>query len=149
MNHRIVRVGNLEQFRSEIPINLEEPAPIVRLDLTEEWVKSQIPTKEIQLHLQGLNDLDEIVWLMESHRVTWFRDGPETPVDQSINHGMYRLFDLVFQYLSGLGYEVRSGTYGIPADIHPLKGVFGEVARWEKHDDEFVLIPNGGEMEAA
>jgi len=45
------------------------------------------------------------------------------------------MYDLVLAYLTGQGYRVRGGRYGIPADIKPLRGVF-ECVRWERDGDD-------------
>ena len=142
MNHRVVRIGTLEEFTAEVRllnsgIPIKPRKPVVRLHLTERWGNGHgLPAKVLELHLQGLNDLDEIMWLMEAHEITWLPDqGPASPRDQSIRDQMFTLRDLVQAHLAGLGYEVRGGSYGIPKDIEPVRGGF-ECARWRKEDDE-------------
>jgi serine/threonine protein kinase len=100
MHDRVVHIGTLEEFTAEvrvprpIPGNSVEPhKPVVRLHLTERWTKGHgLPAKVLELHLQGLNDLGEIVWLMESHEITWLPErGPASPREQSIPAGTYGL----------------------------------------------------------
>ncbi len=56
---------------------------------------------------------------------------------------MFPLRDLVQAHLEDLGYEVRSGSYGIHRDIAPIQGQF-ECARWQKDgDDRYQVVPAG------
>jgi hypothetical protein len=126
----IVRVGDLSEFTSEA--RKEMP---LRLTLTQTGVKNPVPTQELQLHLQGHNDLGEVVWLMESHRIVWVRHEPETPRDKSIYEGMRELERIVRKHLEGQGYEVRPGSYGIPDGIKPVNGHF-EIVKWQKTSDD-------------
>jgi hypothetical protein len=156
MNSRVVRLGTLEEFTAEVRIPLPMPGspvepgkPVMRLHLVDRLTKGHgLPAKVLELHLQGLNDLGEIVWLMESHEITWLPDqGPATPREQSIYDQMLRLRGLVRAYLEGLGYAVRSGLYGIHKDIQPIRGEF-ECARWRKAgDDRYEVVPAESEGE--
>jgi hypothetical protein len=131
MCDRIVRVSDLAEFTAEV--RKEFP---LRLSLLERNApKGIIPSKDIELHLQGENDLGEVVWLMESHRIVVFPSGPETPRDQSIYQGMQELHRLVQEHLATQGYEVRPGTYGISDTIKPLNGRF-EIVKWQKIDND-------------
>lgn len=137
----IVRVGNLAEFTAEVT---EGP---IRLSRSERWTKNTIPTKSLELHLQGHNDLGELVWLMESHDVIWLNDGPETPRDLSICEAMDNLSHMIREHLANQGYEVRPGMYGIPDAIKPLRGHF-EIVKWQKHTNEtWIIVPldNGKE----
>jgi hypothetical protein len=129
MDDRVVRIGTLEEFTAEVRVPrpipgspVEPHKPVVRLHLTERRAKGHsLPAKVLELHLQDLNDLGEIVWLMESHEITWLPEsGPASPCEQSVYDQMFRLRDLVRAHLEGLGYEVRSGSYGIQRDIAPI-----------------------------
>jgi hypothetical protein len=156
MNHRVVRIGTLEEFTAEVHILPSDEAtspilgkPMVRLHLVDRLTNGHgLPAKALELHLQGLNDLGEIVWLMESHEITWLPDqGPVTPREQSIYEQMLRLRDLVKDHLEGLGYEVRNGSYGLHKDIQPIRGQF-ECARWRKAGDErYEVVPATDEEE--
>jgi hypothetical protein len=158
MDSRVVRLGTLEEFTAEVRIPrlmpgspVEPGKPVVRLHLVDRWTNGRgLPAKVLELHLQGLNDLDEIVWLMESHEITWQPDqGPASPREQSIYDQMLRLHDLVKDHLEGLRYAVRNGSYGIHQDIQPIRGHF-ECARWRKADDDrFEVIPVADEYETA
>ena len=142
MSNRVVRVGSLEEFVADVPDN---DSPVVRLSLTERWDNGigGLPRKTVELHLQGVNDLDEIVWLMESHTLDWIREGPATPREKSIYEQMPTMRDLVRAHLESLGYEVRSGSYGIPKDIQPVRGGF-ECVTWRKDgEDRFAVVPAG------
>jgi hypothetical protein len=158
MDDRIVRIGTLGEFTAEvrpphsIPDSSIEPhRPMVRLHLLDRLNNGHgLPAKVLELHVQGLNDSGEILWLMESHEITWLPDrGPATPRDQSIYEQMLRLRDLVKTHLQGLGYEVRGGNYGFHKDIQPIRGEF-ECVRWRKAgDDRFEVVPAADEEEAA
>ena len=98
MDDRIVRIGTLGEFTAEVralhpvlDISVEPRRPMVRLHLLDRLANGHgLPTKVLELHLQGLNDSGEILWLMESHQITWLPDrGPATPRDQSIPAGTY------------------------------------------------------------
>jgi hypothetical protein len=157
MDSRVVRLGNLEEFTAEVRISPPGRAtsqtlgkPVVRLHLVDRSSNGRgLPAKVLELHLQGLNDVGEIVWLMESHEITWLPDqGPATPREQSIYEQMLRLRDLVKDHLEGLGYEVRNGSYGLHKDIQPIRGQF-ECARWRKAGDEryeVVSVADEGEV---
>jgi hypothetical protein len=156
MDSRVVRLGNLEEFIAEVPIPPPGSAtsqtlgkPVVRLHLVDRLTKGHgLPAKVLELHLQGMNDLGEIVWLMESHEIIWLPDqGPATLREQSIYEQMLRLRDLVQDHLEGLGYAVRNGSYGLHKDIQPIRGEF-ECARWRKAgDDRFEVVPAADEGE--
>lgn len=127
----IVRVGDLGAFTGEVP-PVNGP---VRLILTNRSLKSGvIPTREIQLSLQGFNDLLEMVWLCESHEITWLDTGPPPGRDKSIYDAMFELRAAARAHLESQGYEVREGNYGLPDDIHPIAGRF-EIVRWQKGFD--------------
>jgi hypothetical protein len=131
MCDRIVRVSDLAEFTAEVRKELP-----LRLSFLERNIpKNSIPSREIELHLQGHNDLGEVVWLMESHRIIVFPSGPETPRDRSIYEGMRELHRLVQEHLAAQGYEIRSGIYGVSDTIKPLSGRF-EIVRWQKTDDD-------------
>jgi hypothetical protein len=103
MDSRVVRVGCLDEFTAEvrtshpIPGNPIEPCKtVIRLSLTERWRNGHgLPGKVVELHLQGANDLNEIVWLMESHEVIWLTEGPASPRDKSIYEQMLIMRRLV------------------------------------------------------
>jgi hypothetical protein len=126
MCDRIVRVSDLAEFTAEVRKDLP-----IRLTLTSISGKGPIPTQELQLHLQGHNDLGEIIWLMESHRIVWIRHEPETPLDKSIYTGMRELERIVRKHLEDHGYEIRPGSYGIQDDIKPINGQY-EIVKWQK-----------------
>jgi hypothetical protein len=134
----IVRVSDLSEFTAEVRKELP-----LRLTLTERWVQSQIPMKELELHLQGRNDLGEIVWLMESHRVVWLTKGPEIPRDESVHSGMLELQRIVREHLEDRKYKIRPGSYGLADNIRPINGRF-EIAKWKKVGDDletWVVVP--------
>lgn len=132
--NNVVRISSLAEFAAEVPEGM------VRLCFTERAIGSTIPTKAIDLHLQGFNDLEELVWLMESHEVTWIGDGPASPRDRSIYQVMNELKSIVYDHLKDHGYEIRTGLYGMPHDIRPLRGHF-EIVRWQKTDDTWSITP--------
>ena len=150
MDSKVVRVGNLEEFTSEIPLPrplpgspIEPLKPIVRLSLTECWqgLGGGLPRKESELHLQGVSARDEIVWLMESHAIDWGTDAPLTRRDGAIYKQVRVMYDLVKAHLERRGYEVRGGSYGLPRDIDPLRGQF-ECVKWTKNgEDAYAVIP--------
>jgi hypothetical protein len=137
----VVRVSTLAEFtaevRSELPLRLS-------LSLLERSTPTNIiPSREIELHLQGHNDLGEIIWLMESHRIVVFPSGPETPCDRSIYQGMQELHRLVEKHLTDRGYEIRPGAYGLPDNIKPLHGRF-EIVKWQRNNDDpesWTIVP--------
>jgi hypothetical protein len=144
MDSRVVRVSNLEEFTSEIPLPrlipgspIEPRKPVVRLSLTDRWqgLGGELPRKESELHLQGVSDRDEIVWLMESRAVDWGADGPLTRRDGAIYQQMRVMYDLVKAHLERQGYEVRGGSYGLPRDVDPLRGQF-ECVKWTEDGEE-------------
>ncbi len=144
MDSRVVRVGNLEEFTSEIPLPrpipgspIEPRKPVVRLSLTDRWqgTGGGLRCKEKELHLQGISDRDEIVWLMESHAIDWGTDGPLTRRDGAINNQMRVMYDLVKARMERRGYEVRGGSYGLPRDVDPLRGQF-ECVKWTKDGED-------------
>jgi len=143
MAQRIVQLNSLEEFCAETL-----HTPLVRLNLTESSRSngSGVPLKDIQLDLMAVNTLDEIVWLHHSKSVLFTVDGPAPGRDAAIYAGMQTMYELVLAYLTGQGYRVRGGRYGIPADIKPLRGVF-ECVRWEKDGEESfrVVAMNDGD----
>jgi hypothetical protein len=132
----IVRVSTLAEFTAEV-----RPELPLRLSLLERQSPNIIPSKEVELHLQGHNDLGEIVWLMESHRIVILTS--LTPRDRSIYEGMQELHRLVEKHLADRGYEIRPGAYGLPDNIKPLAGHF-EIVRWQRTNDDpesWTIIP--------
>ena len=140
METRIIRVGTLEEFIVEIPSYRDGPysghpqilfngqlVPPIRISLTDKEIigGGGLTATEYALHLQGVNSMGEIVWLMESHRtvfdVTPFRDA------------MLVAYDLVKAHLAAAGYEVRGGSFGLPAAVEPVRGRF-ECLRWRKDE---------------
>ena len=88
MDDWVVRIGTLGEFTAEvcapdsIPDSSIEPhRPMVRLHLLDRLTNGpSLPAKILELHLQGLNDSGEILWLMKSHEITWLPDrGPASP----------------------------------------------------------------------
>lgn len=131
MEQRIVRVGSLEEFTAEVRVRgpvlpgFEAPRPLVRLSLTDKEIPSSamaLSATEFALHLQGTNELGEIVWLMESHRTVF--------EEEMFRDVMLAAFDLVKAHLLAAGYNVRGGSYGLPADVEPLRGRF-ECFAWQ------------------
>ena len=132
---RIVQVGSLVEFCAEVPA-----AGPVRLNLTErigvtEEGRLQIPHKNVELSLQGINARDEIVWLMWSYRI----DFPDDEFMNRKGHSVYQLTPdlkaMVAAWLTGHGYEVLSGQYALPKDIPLLRGSF-ECVRFIQDGDE-------------
>jgi len=132
MTMHIIRLGDLQEFEAEVPTG-----SIVRLSLThrDQMKPNSLPSRTLELHLQGRNDKDDILWLMESHKITWLPQGPPQSREESISNGMLDLKALVTSYLEGRGYQVRAGSYGIDKDIEPVNGQF-ECARWSKNEDD-------------
>jgi hypothetical protein len=137
---RIVRVGTLAEFIADVdPLiirNYDLASPVVRLSLAEKRMQGQLPVKSVQLHLQGVNDMGEIVWLMEDHEVNIniMTRLPDEGRDKSIYHGMVDARRIIEQHLTSHGYEVRAGSYALPRDIDPISGHF-ECLKWHKNDD--------------
>jgi hypothetical protein len=132
--NRVIRVPSLAAFVTEAP-----PTPmgeaIVRLAASESFLpqrgKVVIPRKRVALSLQGTTCRGEIVWLNESHLITWAGNEPAFGADRCIYDGMHALKDIVAAHLKRLGYEVREGDYALPSSLQPLNSRF-ECARWEK-----------------
>jgi len=133
---RIVQVGTLAAFRAEVPAI---GGPPVRLNQTERSDvtdgRFQIPYKEIELSLQGINARDEIVWLMWSYRFDF-------PGDEFMNrkgHSVYQLMPdmrtMVETWLRERYYEVMSGQYALPKNIVLMRGSF-ECVRFVQDGDE-------------
>jgi hypothetical protein len=132
----VIRMSTLDDFISEVP----EVCPL-RLVLTEHRIKSHIPAKRIDLHLQAISPEDHIIWLMESHDITTHIDGsPLSPRDESIYAAMKTARDLVKQHLERHGYVIKPGSFGISKSIEPLNGHF-ECVQWQRKDDLFVVLP--------
>jgi hypothetical protein len=88
VDSKVVRLGTLEEFTSEghMPPSGEATSlilsrPTVRLHLFDGLTNGHgLPAKILELHLQGLNDSGEILWLMKSREISWLPDrGPATP----------------------------------------------------------------------
>lgn len=149
---RVVRVGCLEEFTAEVDLkvirNFGIASSMIRLSLADRWLRTGIPTKSVQLHLQGINNEGEIVWLMESHDVACTHDGePWSPRDRSVLAGMLAAIDIVRDHLSRRGYDVRPGTYALPKNVEPVRGRF-ECLKWRKNaDDTYTVIALDQEKE--
>jgi hypothetical protein len=133
----IVRVSTLAEFTAEV-----RPEFPLRLSLLEYQSQTIIPSKEVELHLQGHNDLGEILWLMERHRIVILTPSL-TPRDRSIYEGMQELHRLVEKHLTDQGYEIRPGAYGLPDNIKPLHGRF-EIVKWQRNNDDpesWTIVP--------
>jgi hypothetical protein len=149
----VIRVGNLEEFTAEIPVpppgtmtNSLTHSPVVRLSLTEQLINranGSLPSKVVALHLQGINDRGEIIWLMEEHRLGWTYNGPLTTMEGSIYQSMKTLREAVEAHLRIQGYDVRAGSFGLPNSVQPLNGHF-ECVTWRKIGDDHyaVVVPD-------
>ena len=155
MIQRIVQLNSLREFQTEIPAprrspgaSIEPTLPVVRLSLTESRRNgSGVPMKDIQLELMGVNGFDEIVWLHYGQNIVFMHGGEPAPGrDAAIYGGMRKIYDLVVAHLTGLGYEVRGGRYGIPGDVRPLRGQF-ECVRWKKDGDDSYRVVAAGDDE--
>jgi hypothetical protein len=85
----------------------------------------------VGLSLQGTTQCGEIVWLNESHAITWAGHEPAFGADRCIYDGVFALKEIVAGHLKALGYDVREGDYALPSSLQPLNARF-ECARWVK-----------------
>jgi hypothetical protein len=119
----------------------------VRLNLTERGGvtegRLQIPYKDVELSLQGINARDEIVWLMWSYRF----DFPDDEFMNRKGHSVYQLTPdlkaMAAAWLTDRGYEVLSGQYALPKDIGLLRGSF-ECVRFVQDGDDGYRLEFGG-----
>lgn len=142
---RTILITTLADFMAEVAA----PGP-VRLNLTERRDQRKfgsgkqtlfIPTLHVHLDLQGTNERGEIVWLHDNYELQKSPSGGEFwgPTDRSAYEQMPRFQEIVKSYLEGKGYEVRSGQYGLPQTIRPVRGHFS-CARWEKVSEREVRV---------
>ena len=137
MDDWVVRIGTLGEFTAEvcapdsIPDSSIEPhRPMVRLHVLDRLTNGpSLPAKILELHLQGLNDSGEILWLMKSHEITWLPDrGPATP--QSNGPGLpYQAFLPDPPHIRGGGSGLcllrvawRRACFGLMPDLSGKRG---------------------------
>ena len=133
-HNRVIRVPSLAAFVKEAP-----PTPagmvVVRLAASESFLPQRgkviVPRKLVGVSLQGTAPGGEIVWLNESHTITWVGHEPAFGVDRCIFDGVFALKEIVAAHLKSLGYDVREGDFALPSSLQPLNARF-ECARWVK-----------------
>jgi|CXWL01.1.fsa_nt_gi hypothetical protein len=132
--NRVIRVPSLTAFVKEAP-----PVPlgeaVVRIAASESFLPQRgkviVPRKQVGVSLQGTTPNGEIVWLNESHIITWAGHEPAFDSDRCIFDGMFTLKEIVAAHLTSLGYDVREGDFALPSSLQPLNARF-ECARWVK-----------------
>lgn len=135
---QVVFVDSLAEFMREMPA----PA-VVRVSVTERPLNNDLPQREIQLRVQGRPaGGDELIILLSTRRFLMAAGAAEEPFEEG-ERALYRELrtrgrDLLREYLSRKGYEVRGGTYGLPEDLAPVRGVV-EVLGGEGKGAEFTL----------
>lgn len=136
-HNRVIRVPSLAAFVKELPPT-PAGATVVRIAASESFLplrgKVIIPRKLVGVSLQGTAPGGEIVWLNESHLITWAGHEPAFGVDRCIFDGVFALKEIVATHLTSLGYDVREGDFALPSSLQPLNARF-ECARWVKVGD--------------
>ncbi len=133
----VITVPSFSDFVEEA-----RPAQVVRLVLGEKTHRFHgLPSTEITLDLQALNDRNELIWLSKSLTVTGFRRNGDfdDPREQARYEAMYDLERIVQQRLERLGFEVRAGRYVLPGDLTPLNGIV-DCAEWYRDEDERLQV---------
>lgn len=131
----VVKVGSFAEFRQEID------GGRVRLCSTEttRGAGGPLATRELGLHIQGINLDQEIIWLYYSRTIQIGPNGrPWRDTDKQVSRAWGDLHDLVRAYLKDKWYHVRGGMYGISHNIRPLNAGL-EFVIWEKYAASFVL----------
>lgn len=136
-HNRVIRVPSLAAFVKELP-----PTPagaiVVRIAASESFLPQRgkviIPRKLVGVSLQGTTPGGEIVWLNESHIITWAGNEPAFGVDRCIFDGVFTLKEIVAAHLTSLGYDVREGDFALSSSLQPLNARF-ECAKWVKVGD--------------
>lgn len=137
---RVLRVTSLQDFIREVPTQKasDVPGPVVRL-LNRQIEEQHRAT--LVLSLQGVNSAGEIVWLCEVHPISWLYGRPFGQMSENVYFGMRELEAIVRRRLQDMGYDVRSGDYGLPDSLKPLSADF-ECARWVRvNENECVVRP--------
>lgn len=125
---RVVRVTSLNGFLKEVPMPADAHLNKPVLRLSNRQAEGQ-HSAALLLSVQGVNKADEVVWLAEAHTISWLYGKPFGAAAESVYAGMRELEVIVRAHLESLGYDVRSGDYGLPDDIKALSASF-ECARW-------------------
>jgi hypothetical protein len=125
---RVLRVTSLKDFVTEVPARKDPDSPRTPLRLINRRAEGQF-SAGLLLSVQGLNASGEIVWLCEGRTIAWLYGQPFGPAAESAYAGMRELETIVRAYLVALGYDVRTGDYGLPHYLKPL-GTSFECAKW-------------------
>lgn len=132
----VILINTLAEFEQEIP-----PPALVRLNLTERHEHTKMFTYlHVSLNLQGLTGAGHIVWLNDSHTLEKILGTEDfwTPAGRDIYRQMPQAQRLVREFLTARGYQVRSGQFGIPAGVTPVRGQF-ECLNWVKAGETYQL----------
>lgn len=142
----VVIVNTLAEFEQEVP-----PPAVVRLNLTEKGEPAEMFTYlHVNLDLQALNNQGHVVWLHDGQVLQRLHGAQDfwRPEHESLYGQMPQARRIVRDYLAGLGYEVRGGQFGLPADIKPVRGQF-ECLRWIKSGDNTLRVEAASAEEEA
>ncbi len=148
----VVQVGNLAEFLAEVPpllqlYGMEEEANCVRLCTTSRATSRKygggkhlfdVPAVEMQINLQGVNAQGEIVWLMWQYVGEWIGQdhAAMNPKGTSVFKLLPTAEQLIRDWLTAKGYEVRGGQYALPKSVTLLRGVF-ECLAWIEDADAY------------
>lgn len=132
---RIVKMGNLAEFKAELP-----PGSLLRLScVTSTRRGTSVSFQALNLDLQGINSQGELVWLHDEveYQLTPGHDEPWTPEGQRLRAAWPEYYALVKAHLAALGYQISGGLYGTADAIRPLRGEF-ECVQWDRAAGRFV-----------
>jgi hypothetical protein len=118
----VVRITSLDAFLAELQTYPPE-GEIVRLALTSSTVPSEpLPRRRVAIDLTAVSARGEIVWLQCSFDFSLSPNGRDIwrEKDRQLYDAVGPLRDLIEDYLTDQGYEVRDGVYGIPGEIKPI-----------------------------
>lgn len=122
----IIYVNNLTDFAKEV---CERP---VRLALSRQDEGGMPIYRRFVLTLTGINIYGEIIVLRDQHAVLMDNQGKTawTPGGESVVNQVNAWHDLVRDWLTERGFDVRAGMYALPRDTSAMTGNFDAAAVW-------------------